>query len=318
MDYIILMITLMYLEDKTRGDKFILSDVVEYIKNTAITLELDNVPDWNKIADRKSFQNVMNLLIDLCVIKLKDAEKLSFQEDKNAEALYETMGISNYVMRLFDYNINNLKTSEDFIKNEFLGQDDQKGDVRRYRVFQSILYTPSVSSKDILSTDIDYIKKNRLFIKHEIDKLNMEVEITHNMAILYDDTSSIIKNNFPNNKKVTEIVLMINTKILENIKNKKIPLDEYEVAKVPSSYFEAIVKSIRQEKTPYVGKTWMSLTDDKFYNDILDYMQKYNFIKKEDNSILIYPTISRLIGKTNDVQIDNNEQISLFGGIDEL
>lgn len=319
LDYVILMIFLMFLEDKTRGDKFILSDLIEYIKNTAITLELDHVPDWNKVSDRRSFINVINFLKDLYVIKVRDEEKTTFADDMNAEALYETMGISNYVMRIFDSDISTLKIPQDFVKSEFASQDEAKGDVRRYRVFRNILYTPAVFSKDISISDIDYIRKNRLYIKNEVDrKLNMDVEITHNMALLLDSVNSIEKNNFPNTKKITEITLMVNAKILEDIKNGKLILDDFETVTIKESYLESVIQQIRIDKEPYIGKTFSALTDDKFYKEVLEYMEKYNLVKKVGNEVIIYPVIGRLIGKTREVKIDKDEQISLFGGNNEL
>lgn len=319
LDYVILMIFLMFLEDKTRGDKFILSDLIEYIKNTAITLELDHVPDWNKVSDRRSFINVINFLKDLYVIKVRDEEKTTFADDMNAEALYETMGISNYVMRIFDSDISTLKIPQDFVKSEFASQDEAKGDVRRYRVFRNILYTPAVFSKDISISDIDYIRKNRLYIKNEVDKkLNMDVEITHNMALLLDSVNSIEKNNFPNTKKITEITLMVNAKILEDIKNGKLILDDFETVTIKESYLESVIQQIRIDKEPYIGKTFSALTDDKFYKEVLEYMEKYNLVKKVGDEVIIYPVIGRLIGKTREVKIDKDEQISLFGGNNEL
>ena len=211
LDYVILSLLLLYLEDKARGDIFILSDLIEYIKNTSITLELNHIPDWNSISNRKSLINVIQLLTELSVIKVKDEEKISFIENKNSEALYEVTGISNYVMRLFENGIRDIKTAEDFIKTEFINQDTEKGDVRRYKVFRNILFLPSSSIIDLSSSEIDYIKKNRNYIKNEIlNNLDMEVEITNNMVMTYDDTTSIIKDNFPNMKKINEIVLMIN------------------------------------------------------------------------------------------------------------
>lgn len=319
LDYIILILLLMFLEDKTRGDIFILSDLIDYIKNTAITLELDHIPDWNKVSDRRSLINVINLLKELYVIHVKDEEKTSFIDSKDAEALYQTTGISNYVMRIFDYDINQLKTPEDFIKSEFIAQNEEKGDIRRYRVFRNIFYTPAVCSRDIPTTDLDYIKKNRLYIQNEINKkINMDIEITHNMALLLDDSNSLEKDNFPNTKKITDIVLMINTKILEDIKQNRILLDNFETITVKESYLEKIVKDIRQEKEPYIGKTFSALTEDKFYKEILEYMQKYNLVEKIEGDIIIYPTISRLIGKTYDVKKEDTEQITLFGGNNEL
>ena len=317
LDYIILSIMLLFLEDKPKGDIFILSDLIDYVKNTAITLKLNNIPDWNKMQDRKSLLNVIQLLLSLNIIKLKDEGKVSFIESMEAEALYESLGTSNYLMRLFNGNINDLKTPEDFIKQEFTSQDSTVGTVRKYNVFRNILYTTLVSSKDLTPSELDYIKKNRNYIRNEIEKnLGMDVEITHNMAILYDEDSQ--KDNFPNSKKITEIVLMINTRILSDIKNNKIVLDNNEIAIVKESYFESIVNEIKKEKEPYIGKTLLKENNKRFYDMVLEYMQKYNFIEKNNDEIIIYPSISRIIGKTKEVEKNIVKQESLFGGNDEL
>ena len=319
LEYVILLVMLLFLEDKTRGDYFILSDLIDYVKNTSITLELNHVPDWNKVQDRRSLSNVISLLENLQIIKIKDAGKISFIDSVEAEVLYESLGTSNYLMRMFDNDINDLKTPEDFIKNEFISQDEAKGDIRRYKVFRNILYTPSVSSKDITINELDYIKKNRNYIKSEIDKnLNMEVEITHNLIVLYDEESNMEKDNFPNSKKLTDIVLMINNKLLNEIKEGKILLDNFEVATIKEDYFENIVKEIKKTKSLYIGKTLLKETDRKFYEMILEYMEKYNIIEKNNDEIIIYPTVSRLVGKTKDIEKNTLEQISLFGGSNEL
>ena len=136
LDYVILLLVLIFLEDKAKGDRFILSDLIEYIKNTAITLELDHIPNWNLISDRRSFSNVMNFLSSLSAIKIKDEEKISFVEDKESDALYESMGISNYIMRLFDNEIYDITDEKEFLRTEFLTQDENYGDIRRYKVFR--------------------------------------------------------------------------------------------------------------------------------------------------------------------------------------
>ena len=38
LDYVLLCIVLLYLEDKTRGDIFVLSNLIEYVKNTAMIM----------------------------------------------------------------------------------------------------------------------------------------------------------------------------------------------------------------------------------------------------------------------------------------
>lgn len=318
-EYVILIIILLFLEDKPRGDYFVLSDLIEYVKNTSVTLELNHIPDWNRIQDRRALSNVISVLEDLEIIKIKDSSKFSFVESIEAEALYESLGVSNYLMRLFDDGINELKTPEDFIKNEFSLQDEEKGDIRRYKVFRNLLYMPSVSSKDITSSELEYIKRNRIYIQNEINSnLDMNIEITYNLSVLLDDEYSNEKSNFPNTKKLTDIALMINERLLDEIKSNKIVLDNFEVGVIKEDYFKNIIRDIKKEKKSYIGKTLLRETDSKFYDIIVDYMESYGFIEKKDSEIIIYPTISRLIGKTGNIKEDDSEQISLFGGNDEL
>lgn len=319
-EYIILIITLLYLEDKTNGEKFILSELIEYIKTTSIALELSNIPDWDKIVDRRYLVNVIDFLASINAVKIRDKSKENFIDTISAEALFESTGLSNYVMRLFDNGIDNLNTYDEFAKSEFIKQDDSKGDVRRYNVMRSILYTPAVIHSSLSQSEIDYIKKNRFYIKNELSKyLNMEVEITNNMTLLYDDVNSNHKENFPNTKRITEIILLINNYILNDIKNGVICPNKDEVIFVHKSYLENLIRILREEKEKFIGKTMMSMPFDKFYGEIINYMEDYNFIEMKDDYAYIYPTISRMIGEIdNNILKENETQISLFGGYDEL
>ena len=316
-DYIFLALILLYLEDKARGDLFVLTDLIDYVKNTSITLELNHIPDWSLKKDRKGIDAAINFLVNLSAIKVKDRDKVSFVDNRESQALYEVTGISNYIMRLFDTSITDITDINDFLKLEFQNQDEEKGDVRRYKVFRNILYLPSTSTKSITSSEIDYIKKNRNYIKNEISsKLDMEVEITNNLTLLYDDTSSTMKDNFPNNKKITEIVLMVNKEILDDIKNGKIILDNYECASVDISYLKMIIKRIKNEKIPYIGKTLEKETFDKFYKEVVNYMCMYNFISIDGDLVTINPTISRMVGITK--ELDKSMQMDIFGGVEDV
>ena len=82
--------------------------------------------------------------------------------------------------------------------------------------------------------------------------------------------------------------------------------------------FKNIIKDIKKTKAPYIGKTLLRETDKKFYDMILEYMEKYNIIEKNKDEIIIYPTVTRLVGKAKDIEKDTAKQTSLFGGSNEL
>ena len=62
LEYILLFIILLFLEDKTKNEQFILSSLIDFITNKATTLELDNTPNWNILHHRKCLVKVINYL----------------------------------------------------------------------------------------------------------------------------------------------------------------------------------------------------------------------------------------------------------------
>lgn len=313
-DYIYLCLILLFLEDKTRETYFMLSDLIDYVKNTAVALELNNVPNWTLTKERKSLKRAVNFLEKIKVIKLKDASKDDFSDNENAEALYISTGLSNYVMRMFNNEIFDIKQEEDFIKDEWTYQNDEKGDIRKYKIYRNLIYTPCIYMNDISKSEIDYLKQLRHHISNELSNLNYELELTKNMALVFENENALTKDSFPNNKRISAIVLIVLTKLYELIKENKIILNEYEIGKISYEDLYNIIIGIKNKYNIYLSKTLKDLTDSAFFENILDILETYTFIRNVDNYYEILPAIrifnSKLIENKNkqlDIWGDNND-----------
>ena len=313
-DYIYLCLILLFLEDKTRETYFMLSDLIDYVKNTAVALELNNVPNWTLTKERKSLKRAVNFLEKIKVIKLKDASKDDFSDNENAEALYISTGLSNYVMRLFNNEIFDIKQEEDFIKDEWTYQNDEKGDIRKYKIYRNLIYTPCIYMNDISKSEIDYLKQLRHHISNELSNLNYELELTKNMALAFENENALTKDSFPNNKRISAIVLIVLTKLYELIKENKIILNEYEIGKISYEDLYNIIIGIKNKYNIYLSKTLKDLTDSAFFDNIIDILETYTFIRNVDNYYEILPAIrifnSKLIENKNkqlDIWGDNND-----------
>lgn len=313
-DYIYLCLILLFLEDKTRETYFMLSDLIDYVKNTAVALELNNVPNWTLTKERKSLKRAVNFLEKIKVIKLKDASKDDFSDNENAEALYISTGLSNYVMRMFNNEIFDIKQEEDFIKDEWTYQNDEKGDIRKYKIYRNLIYTPCIYMNDISKSEIDYLKQLRHHISNELSNLNYELELTKNMALVFENENALTKDSFPNNKRISAIVLIVLTKLYELIKKNKIILNEYEIGKISYEDLYNIIIGIKNKYNIYLSKTLKDLTDSAFFDNIIDILETYTFIRNVDNYYEILPAIrifnSKLIENTNkqlDIWGDNND-----------
>ena len=313
-DYIYLCLILLFLEDKTRETYFMLSDLIDYVKNTAVALELNNVPNWTLTKERKSLKRAVNFLEKIKVIKLKDASKDDFSDNENAEALYISTGLSNYVMRMFNNEIFDIKQEEDFIKDEWTYQNDEKGDIRKYKIYRNLIYTPCIYMNDISKSEIDYLKQLRHHISNELSNLNYELELTKNMALVFENENALTKDSFPNNKRISAIVLIVLTKLYELIKENKIILNEYEIGKISYEDLSNIIIGIKNKYNIYLSKTLKDLTDSAFFDNIIDILETYTFIRNVDNYYEILPAIrifnSKLIENKNkqlDIWGDNND-----------
>lgn len=315
LEYTILFIILLYLEDKPRLEQFILSSLIDFISNTAISLELNTVPDWNVLHHRKCLVVALNHLKDLNIIRVVD-EKDTFTEDKKAEALYEVTGISNYYVREFKNNILDYNNINDYVNDEFSEQNENVGDVRRYRVYRHLLYSLSAYTTDLTESEIDYLKKFRGSINKEIEKYtNSELELTNNMALLMFDTDTREKLYFPNSKAISDITLLVNNSILKLVEEGNLELDNFEVITISKEQMYRIIKDVRKEHLNYFSKNYRDMSQDNFVSEVIKYMKDYDFIRDYDSSYKIYPMVSRLVGY---LPKESEEQLNLFGGeVDE-
>lgn len=311
-DYVYLFLSLLYLEDKPRGEKFILSQFIQYIKNTAITLKLSNIPNWTLSSHRKSLVRVIKYLLDKHVITLKDEENISFGEDENADALYEVTGISNYLIPSFDYEIYNLTTPKEFLDKQWEGQDTEKGDVRRYKIYRDLLYLPAIHKENLTLSEYDYLSKMHKSIENELKNIDLNVEITKNMALIYMDDNSIQKNYFPNGKRITDIILLINTEIDNFIKENNVPKNENETFTLKDFELEKIILDIRVNKKLYFSKYYLDQSQSRYKEEMITTLESYHFISKKSDSYTIYPLIYRFMGHYAPIKETN--QMNLFGG----
>lgn len=313
LEYKILFIILLFLEDKPKLEQFILSNLIDFITNTATTLELDTVPNWNILHHRKCLVNVINHLKELNIIKVVEEENL-FTEDAKAEALYETTGLSNYYIREFKNNILDYTNLNEYTNDEFTNQSENIGDVRRYKVYRHLVYSLAAYTEDLTEFEIDYLRKFRSSISNELGKYTLsELELTKNMAVLMYDSETREKFDFPNNKAITDIALLVNNDILDKTAVGDLILNADETITISKEHLERIIKDTKSKHLSYFSKYYREMVQSAFIKEVISYLKEYDFIRDYEEEYKIYPMVSKLVGY---IPKDQEEQLNLFGGIE--
>lgn len=311
LEYIILFIILLYLEDKPKLEQFILSSLTDFITNTATTLELDTIPNWDIMHHRKCFVNVINHLSERNIIRVVEEKKI-FTDDAKAEALYETTGISNFYIREFKNNILEYHSINDYVNDEFNDQNENIGDVRRYRVYRHLLYSLVAYKEDLTEFELDYLKRFRSNINNELLKYTKgELELTKNMAVVLFEEETKEKFDFPNSKAISDIILLMNACILESLSKGELELRENEVISISKEHFYRLIKELRKEYVYYFSKNYREMVQEKFIEEVISYMKEYDFIREKEDGYNIYPMVSKMIGY---IPKNTEEQLNLFGG----
>ena len=106
------------------------------------------------------------------------------------------------------------------------------------------------------------------------------------------------------------------TPCLENGKTAMVNiLDDNEVGHINRESLEVILKDIKTNNKDYLSKQYQDLSLGKFFDEVINYMIEYSFLKEEDNTYLVLPTIARFNGE---LVRSNTKQMDLFGGEDDV
>lgn len=223
LDYCLFMALIMFLEDKDKEEQFVLSQLLDYIN---VNFELEKI-DWTVYSNRRALVRVLKFAEKLRIIKVNEGEDDGFAENEKAEVLYENTGISKYIVRNFPIDISNAKSYRDFINFTWDTIDEQKGIVRRHRVYRRLVMSPVMYNNGVDDQDFYYLKNYKSTIENDLEKnLGWRLHAHKEAALIVLDENERIEEMFPNISTISDIVLCLNKLILQKLSNGEIKLSE--------------------------------------------------------------------------------------------
>lgn len=168
-DYIFFTYGLWYLEGKTELDQFLLSDIVEEIREQMISVELE--ADWRHYYDRLSMARALKKLRALGVLHSVDGDESHWAQDAERNALYECSPLARYVLRRFPRDLTSCSRLED-LEDPIPYADTQDGQAmrQRHRVFRRLLLEPAIVDKNWDEKDLNYVLWQRRAIINQFEQ----------------------------------------------------------------------------------------------------------------------------------------------------
>lgn len=301
LEYIFLCLILIYLEERTRGEQFILSGLIDYIQNLIAEIDVQNIKiDFTIYSQRKAMVNVLRFIKEMGFIKLFDGDEGKFAEDIENDILYEVTGVSKYFMRNFSSNITDCNVYADIYEKEQLGLEQDKGKERRQRVYRRLFTENVVYKEESDDQDYNYIKNYRNAINQDVDKmLESTLEVHRNGAYILLTENKNFKNTFPSNRAISDVVSFINTLIVERVKSNQFNKNINDTINISEVQMSKLVREVKEKYGKGFSKEFRELEEEKLLIEIVEYMKQFDMIRyiEESKEYIIMPICFKIIGK---------------------
>lgn len=292
MEYVMLMLFLVFLEDKSKDDQFLLSHIIESLSSNDIDMEFD----WTDYSTRRNLIKVLKFSVKNSLIKVTDGDEDSFIIDTSREVLFESTGVSKYIVRNFSDDILEAKDIEDLFKGKGIDTEADKGIVRRNRVYRNLLLCPVVY-RNYSPEDYEYIKNYKKYIEDNFEKyLGWNLHVHKNGAMLIPEEKEIGLKVFPNGKGISDVILFVLNEIINEVQNKIIVLNEEDIGMINKVDFEQLLLKVKMEKGHGFSKEYREMSDSRFLYEIINEMKLFSFLEEEKDIIKILPLSGKIRG----------------------
>lgn len=293
LEYIFLCMILMFLEDRDAGEQFVLSMLTEYIQANIKEEQID----WTIYSYRRHLVKVMKYCVKLGILEIDDGSEDSFMKSDEGEVLYQNTGASRYFMKNFSRDISDYHSQEDFLKEEWIGMNEDRGIIRRQRVYRALLMSPGIYLNDDTEEDFAYVRHYRGMIEEELNRFfDCELQVHKTSAFLIMGEDSNLGRSFPEENTLSDIVLLWCNLFRQKIADGSIEVPAGEDIVISRQQFLMISEECKRQYGSGWIKTYREMTMGEFCKKLKEYMIFMEMIKEKYDQIIVYSIVGKVAG----------------------
>ena len=291
LDYIFFCLVLMFLEEA--DEQFVLSSLTEYIQSQWKEEEID----WTIYQNRRSLIRVLRYCVQYGLLNVNDGEEDEFASDSTTEVLYENTGVSRYFMKNFSQDIMEYEKPDDFEQNEWIDVDEDRGIVRRQRVYRRLVMTPGMYKKEDTEEDFAYLRQFHHFIQGDLEEMfdcDLQIHRTSAYMILGEDCR--MGRCFPEENTISDIILLTNGLLLEELQKEDLDIPADEMVHMTKERFEYVIEQCKEKYGNGFVKKYREMTLLEFSKEVLSYLKELEWIEEIQGEVYIKPIMGKVIG----------------------
>lgn len=293
-EYAFFCLILMFLEDKEAQEQFVLSELTEYVQGQYGEEQID----WTVYSYRRHLIKVMKYCVTVGILNVDDGSEEGFARDYSGEVLYENTGVSRFFMRNFTQNIMEYSSYTDFMKADWIDVDEDRGIVRRQRIYRSLLMTMGIYRTEENEEDFAYLRNYRNMIQGELEGFfPCELQVYRSGACLVLGEESHMGRCIPEENTLSDIVLLCGSLLREKVDRGEYALQKDESVMISREAFRSLLEECKERFGGGFIKTYREMVTEEFYREISSYLINLELVVEQRDDILIRPLFGRMIGR---------------------
>ncbi len=294
LQYVFFCLVLMFLEDKDAEEQFVLSELTEFVQAQCRSEQID----WTVYTYRRHLIRVLKYCVSCGILNVDDGSEESFAREYTGEVLYENTGASRYFMRNFTQDIMGYTNPEDFEQEEWIDIDEDRGIVRRQRVYRRLLMSMGMYRTEETEEDFAYLRNKRNLLQDELDELlDCTLEVHRNGAFLILGEGCRMGRCFPEEHTLSDIALLVNQLIVSQIESGKLAVPPDEQIHMPKEAFRALLGECRERFGKGFIKSYREMTSAEFCRTVWAYMTELELITEHRDDVEIRMAAGKVIGR---------------------
>ena len=295
-DYVFFTYGLWYLESKTELDQFLLSDIVEDIRDQMAGEGLD--ADWTIYHHRLSMARALKKLKSLGVLHAVDGDEGDWAQNREKNALFECSPNTRYVLRRFPRDLTSYSRMED-LSDPIPYADTQDGQSmrRRHRVYRRLLLEPAVPDAEWDEEDLNYVLWQRRAIMDQLGKtFGWEGRRYREGLLFFHPELTGESALFPTMSGVSDIALLVAGELRRQLYEEgsgRYTEDQGSI-RITRAEMETILYKLHLRHKDYWSKEFRESSSQELAELCLTHLEDWGLGRREDTThFLISPVLGR-------------------------
>ncbi len=293
-DYAILCAVLMFLEDREEQERFLLSELIDYVE----TILKESIQiDWTSFTQRKSLVRVLQYLEGLQILRVHEGTSEAFGQERGREVLYENTGYSRYFAVSFGRDISQCQSWQDFEKAAFEEFSEDRGVRRINRVYRQLAACPALYWENPDDADAYYLKNQRQWVAKNLGgHLGGRLDIHKNAAFWMLEDREVFGEVHPRDAMLPEAVLLLCSRLQELVAAGELEKGPDECLRMERGELKRRILELRDTWNSAWSKEFREMDEERLVERMLQYMKQWMMLREEDGQAIVLPAAGKLGG----------------------